>query len=169
MLWKKTATPASNTPSVVPIDGDRQDFLEELARQSGEGKDRVQSLLEDYARQRDRGSEPRSATALSERPAPTERRWSTVAKSTSVYTPTPVAPPSLSVVAPATAPVRESAVADLTARLSVVEEGMSHLIDTVKDLRRQLSEVKPSNRREANTRILENLAQLVESVRQANG
>ena len=57
MLWKK--------PAVVPINGERQDFLEELARQSGGNKQQVQTLLEDYAREKDRTP---------------QRRWSTVPK-----------------------------------------------------------------------------------------
>jgi DNA repair exonuclease SbcCD ATPase subunit len=97
MLWKRAP--------VVPIKTENQDFLGELARQAGEERERVQTLLEEYALERDR------------HPAPV-RKW-TVA---------PKAPPA------PTLDLQAQKIEELSARLERVESDMATLVEGLSQL-----------------------------------
>lgn len=99
MLWKRAP--------VVPIKEENQDFLGELARQTGEERNRVQTLLEEYARERDR------------HPAPV-RKWMVASKA-------PPAPPP-----PANPQAQE--IQELSARLQRVESDMAALVEGLSQL-----------------------------------
>ncbi len=115
MLWKRAP--------VVPLKPENQDFLGELARQTGEERDRVQTLLEEYARQRDRT------------PAPA-RRWSITSKASAGDPQLPSVQPQPDTTNLQTQKIQSQPekIEELSTRLQRVESDMAALVDGLSKL-----------------------------------